>query len=61
TETIASSEEEYIEIAVRLGNDSSYREEIREKIKANHHRVYDDLECIKALEEFYLQVSCENN
>ncbi|MBL1211623.1 MAG: glycosyl transferase family 1, partial [Geminocystis sp. GBBB08] len=56
TETIASCEEEYIEIAVRLGSDLSYREEIREKIQANHHRLYDDLECIKALEKFYQDV-----
>lgn len=56
TDTIASSPEEYVEIAVRLGNDESYREEIKEKIKANHHNLYDDLECVRALEKFYQDV-----
>lgn len=53
TETIAFSPQEYIEIAVRLGNDKPYREEMREKIKANHHNLYNDLECVRALEKFY--------
>ncbi|PHV62814.1 tetratricopeptide repeat protein [Cyanobacterium aponinum] len=56
TETIANTEEEYIDIAVKLGLDQTWREEIKEKIKANHHNLYDDLECVKALEQFYIDV-----
>lgn len=55
-DSIASSEEEYIDIAVKLGNDQLWREEIREKIKANHHKLYDDLECVRVLEKFYVDV-----
>ena len=55
-ETIASSEQEYIDIAVKLGKDTSWRNEIVEKIKNNHDNVYDDLECIKGLENFYKNV-----
>ncbi|WP_017293781.1 O-linked N-acetylglucosamine transferase, SPINDLY family protein [Geminocystis herdmanii] len=56
TDTIASSPQEYIDIAVRLGNDQLWREEIKEKIKVNHHNLYDDLECVKGLEKFYQDV-----
>jgi predicted O-linked N-acetylglucosamine transferase (SPINDLY family) len=55
-ETIAYSEEEYIDIAVRLGLNKQWREDIVEKIKANQHRLYDDLLCVEALEKFYQQV-----
>ncbi|WP_342597090.1 hypothetical protein VKI21_17450 [Cyanobacterium aponinum UTEX 3222] len=60
TDTIASSEDEYIEIAVRLGLDQTWREEIKEKIQANHHNLYDDLECVRALENFYQDVVKNN-
>lgn len=56
TETIAGTEAEYIDIAVRLGQDSQYRQEIVEKMKANEDYLYDDQTCVQALEEFYAQV-----
>ncbi|WP_017293779.1 O-linked N-acetylglucosamine transferase, SPINDLY family protein [Geminocystis herdmanii] len=56
TDTIASSPQEYIDIAVRLGNDQLWREEIKEKIKANYHNLYDDLDCVRGLEKFYQDV-----
>lgn len=57
TETIASSEQEYIEIAVKLGFDRAYNQTIREEIKVKLDRLYEDLECVKALEKFYLQIN----
>ncbi|MCS7148633.1 MAG: hypothetical protein NZ901_10640 [Geminocystis sp.] len=56
TETIASSPQEYVDIAVRLATDNHWRREIREKIAQNHHRLYDDVECVRGLEQFYTQV-----
>lgn len=56
TETIANTEEEYINIAVKLGLVQTWREEIKDKIRANHHNLYDDLECLIGLEKFYLDV-----
>jgi protein O-GlcNAc transferase len=56
TETIASNESEYIEIAVRLGIDREWRNQIKEQIAKNHHRLYDDKTCVTALEEFYRNV-----
>ncbi|MFA6055931.1 MAG: tetratricopeptide repeat protein [Thermodesulfovibrionales bacterium] len=52
TETIASSQDEYLELAVRLGVDSEWRKQISEKIAANKNRVYRDKRCITALEDF---------
>jgi predicted O-linked N-acetylglucosamine transferase (SPINDLY family) len=53
TETIAETEEEYIEIAVRLGWDHEWRQAVREKMTANKHRLFNDPECIKGLESFF--------
>jgi predicted O-linked N-acetylglucosamine transferase (SPINDLY family) len=52
TETIASSIDEYISLAVRLGEDSVIRQSISDKIAANKHRLYGDRTCITALEDF---------
>lgn len=56
TQTIANSEQEYITIAVRLAHDKLWAQKIRAKINDNHHRLYHDLECVKALEKFYLSL-----
>jgi len=55
TETIAESEQEYIEIAARLGNDKNYRQKIVQKIADQHALIYNDLECVRGLEAFYRQ------
>jgi predicted O-linked N-acetylglucosamine transferase (SPINDLY family) len=56
TETIAQDEIEYVEIAVRLGIDSNWRQEIVQKIYERHRWVYDDKTCVTALEDFYQKV-----
>jgi predicted O-linked N-acetylglucosamine transferase (SPINDLY family) len=53
TETIAHSEKEYIDIAVQLGLDRIWNDQIREKIKRNKQKLYGDQNCIKGLETFY--------
>ena len=53
TETIAESEAEYVEIAVRLGLDQEWREVVRDKIIANKHLLFNDQECVKGLESFF--------
>lgn len=52
TETIASSVDEYVQIAVRVGGDSEWRRHITEKIQMNKNKIYYDAESIRALEEF---------
>lgn len=55
TETVASSIEHYIEIAVRLGKDKELRNYIAEKILKSKHRIYFDEEAIRAFEDFLLE------
>jgi len=55
TETIAQNREDYVKIALRLGLDLEWRLAIREKIKQNQWKLYEDKSCIPALENFYQQ------
>ncbi len=55
-ETIASSKEEYVQIAIRLGRDSEYRQHISQLIAQNKHKLYNDLKPVRALEEFLFDV-----
>lgn len=56
-ETIASSKDEYIEIAARLAKDRNYRQQVATKIAKNKHKLYNDLAPIKSLETFLSQVA----
>lgn len=56
TDTIAQSEAEYIEIAVRLGIESDWRLDIVKRMNDCHDRLYDDKTCVTALEAFYKRV-----
>ena len=51
-ETIASSQDEYVKIAIRLGKDSQYRQSISRLVAENKHKLYGDLKPVLALEEF---------
>ncbi|WJW75198.1 tetratricopeptide repeat protein [Thiohalobacter sp. IOR34] len=53
TETIASSGEEYVEIAARLGLEREWRMEVKERFAASAERIYEDVECVRGLEAFY--------
>jgi predicted O-linked N-acetylglucosamine transferase (SPINDLY family) len=52
TETIATSLDEYISLAVKLGLDQEWRQYISDKISKHKHRAYRDRTCITALEDF---------
>ena len=56
-ETIANGKREYIETAVKLGSDPKWRSKIVEEIKARRRsRLFGDLGCIPALEDFYFRI-----
>jgi predicted O-linked N-acetylglucosamine transferase (SPINDLY family) len=57
TETIATSADEYVDIAVRLGRDQSWREFVRASILQNRHKVYCDLESMRGLADFLDRVA----
>jgi predicted O-linked N-acetylglucosamine transferase (SPINDLY family) len=59
-DTIARSEAEYIDIAVRLGLNKQWRQDIAQKIQNHHDRLFDDMDCIQGLEAFYIQVVQES-
>jgi predicted O-linked N-acetylglucosamine transferase (SPINDLY family) len=61
TETIAKNEAEYIEIAVRLGLDSAWRDSIVQQMKQGHFYLYDDKRCVATLEEFYQRLVREHS
>ena len=54
TELIARNEEEYLNLVVKLVQDKEYRSAIQEKIIANRAILFDDLEPIRALEQFLI-------
>ncbi|MEG4280322.1 O-linked N-acetylglucosamine transferase, SPINDLY family protein [Microcoleus sp. MON1_C1] len=56
TDTIATNEEEYIEIAVKLGIDSKWRRDIAQRMSQRQGDLFDDKICVTALEAFYQEV-----
>ena len=57
TETIATTLDEYVQIATRLALEHDWRAAIRQRMRDNGHRAYRDLDCIRALEEFMDRVA----
>jgi predicted O-linked N-acetylglucosamine transferase (SPINDLY family) len=55
-QTIATRKDDYVKIAVRLGQDSQYRQFISQQIAENKQKLYGDLKPIRALEDFLLNV-----
>jgi predicted O-linked N-acetylglucosamine transferase (SPINDLY family) len=49
---VAQSDEDYVHIAVRLAQDSQYRESVRKKIVARRDILFDDVAPIRALEDY---------
>ncbi len=56
TETIAQNETDYVGIAVRLGLDAQWRQEIVRKLSERQSWLYNDTSCVTALESFYQRV-----
>jgi predicted O-linked N-acetylglucosamine transferase (SPINDLY family) len=57
TETIAGTVDDYIAVAQRLATDATWRNAIRERMRATKHLVYRDHTSITALEEFLTRVA----
>ncbi|MCC5636095.1 glycosyl transferase family 1 [Nostoc sp. CHAB 5844] len=53
TDTIAENEAEYIDIAVKLGLNPTWRNNIAEQMSQRHHLLFDDQVCVAGLEAFY--------
>lgn len=57
TETVAASEDDYVEIAARLGQEPDWRDHVRARMRECAPRIYDDETPIRALESFFLKVT----
>lgn len=55
TETIARDEQDYVEIAMRLGLDRAWRDRVIRHMTRGWGVLYSDKRCVTALEEFLLQ------
>ncbi|MCS6958991.1 MAG: tetratricopeptide repeat protein [Pseudanabaenaceae cyanobacterium SKYGB_i_bin29] len=53
TDCIASSPEEYVQIALKLGTDPSYNQQIRHKINERSGVLYDNRDVIREYEKFF--------
>jgi protein O-GlcNAc transferase len=56
TDTIARSGEEYVAMAVRLGVDRDWRQDVSRRMLERRAHLFDDVECVRALEAFYRRV-----
>jgi len=50
-ETVASSKEKYVEIAVKLATDINFRNSIIDKIKDHKKKLYEDDKTIRFLQD----------
>jgi protein O-GlcNAc transferase len=57
SELVATSEEDYIAIAVRLAQDAECRRRTREHIVETRHILHDDPAPVRTLEEFLINAS----
>ena len=55
-ELIAETEDEYVNLAVRLAQDAEYRLNIRQRIENSRSILFDDIAPVRALEDFLVNV-----
>jgi len=53
TDTVARNTADYVAQVVRLATDPAYRTHIQNQMAANAHRLYNNPQCVTALEDFY--------
>jgi predicted O-linked N-acetylglucosamine transferase (SPINDLY family) len=55
SDLVAKTENEYIDLAVKLAGDPHYRNQVRERMGQAHAILYNDIEPVRALENFLEQ------
>jgi predicted O-linked N-acetylglucosamine transferase (SPINDLY family) len=53
TDTVARNTADYVAQVVQLATDPAYRTHIQNQMAANAHRLYNNPQCVTALEDFY--------
>jgi predicted O-linked N-acetylglucosamine transferase (SPINDLY family) len=51
-EAVGETVDAYVAIAIRMGRDRAWREQIKARVASDKHRLYRDRTCIAALENF---------
>jgi predicted O-linked N-acetylglucosamine transferase (SPINDLY family) len=59
TETVATSEAHYIELAVKIGCDQDWRDHLSNRILLTQVQVFDDQTCIPSLAKFFHDVAAK--
>ncbi|MDH3319035.1 MAG: tetratricopeptide repeat protein [Betaproteobacteria bacterium] len=54
-ELVAPDDQRYVDLAVRLADDVTYRDSVRQRMRSARHVLFEDLEALQALEEFLAQ------
>jgi predicted O-linked N-acetylglucosamine transferase (SPINDLY family) len=54
---VAQTDEDYVALAVRLVQDASHRKRISERMETSRPALFDDLEVIRALDDFLVSVA----
>jgi len=57
SELVATSDEEYVGLAVKLARDGGYRAQLRARLEASRETLFDDAAPTKALEDFLVSVA----
>jgi hypothetical protein len=57
SDLVAGTEHEYIDLAVRLGNDANCRDSVRSRMRQARAILYNDIAPVRALEEFFERVA----
>lgn len=55
-ELVAQTDEEFVNLVVKLGKDLVYSEQCRERIVASRSLLFDDVAPVRVLEEFLCKV-----
>lgn len=56
-EAVATSFEDYVALAIRMGNDEEFRLKLRNRTLRNRSRLFGDMETIRGLEDFFKSVA----
>jgi predicted O-linked N-acetylglucosamine transferase (SPINDLY family) len=50
---ITEKETDYVEKAIQIANDQTYRQQLKKRILANAHLVFEDMKAVRELEYFF--------
>ncbi|MBF0358895.1 MAG: tetratricopeptide repeat protein [Magnetococcales bacterium] len=52
---VATDEESFLQLTWRVANDQEFKARLQEKIRANSHKLYERIEVVREMEEFFIK------